>query len=316
MTKKRALITGITGQDGQYLSDLLRGKGYEVFGFSGDLDDEEAIVKAVAESKPDEIYNLGGISDLASAAKDPERTRRVNGEAPLKLLSEARKMNPQVRFCQASSAEIFSRENPAPQDESAVCGPTNPYGQAKLYAQQELKKLRESEGVFVCSAIFYNHESPKRGERFVTRKITLTLAKIKLGLASELELGNVAAVRDWGFAGDYVEATWMMLQTEKPDDYVIATGISHTVKDFVNAAAKALDLTLHWRGEEEHEIAVNEEGKTIIKVNPQFYRPLEKNPVIGNSTKARAKLGWQPKTSFEELVRLMVLSDLNALQHE
>ncbi|MFZ2764052.1 MAG: GDP-mannose 4,6-dehydratase, partial [Minisyncoccia bacterium] len=223
--KKRALVTGVTGQDGYYISGLLKEKGYEVFGFTGDLGDENAIIRIVEESKPEEVYNLGAISDLSSAIKDPERTMKINYEAPIKLLNESKKLNPRVRFCQASSSEIFSRDNPAPQDENAIYGPTNSYGVAKLQAQQEIKRQRDEEGVFGCSAILYNHESPRRSERFVTRKITLTLAKIKLGLDQTLELGNLDAKRDWGFAGDYIEAMWMMLQAHKADDYVIATGV-------------------------------------------------------------------------------------------
>ncbi|MEK7177177.1 MAG: GDP-mannose 4,6-dehydratase [Patescibacteria group bacterium] len=308
--KKRALVTGITGQDGYYLSKLLNEKGYEVFGFTGDLGDENAITRAVEESKPDEVYNLGGISDLGSAIKDPERTMKINYEAVIKLLNQSKKTNPKVRFCQASSAEIFSRENPAPQDESAVYGPTNPYGVAKLKAQQEIKRQREEAGVFGCSAILYNHESPKRSEKFVTRKITMTLAKIKLGLAQTLELGNLSAKRDWGFAGDYVEAMWQMLQAPTADDYIVATGAAHTVRDFVNTAAKCLDMELIWEGEGESEIAKNKSGRVIVRVNPEFYRPLEQNDIIGNNAKAKKILGWKPRTSFEDLVRLMIEKDL------
>ncbi|MDO8729379.1 MAG: GDP-mannose 4,6-dehydratase [bacterium] len=308
--KKRALITGVTGQDGYYLSKLLNEKGYEIFGFTDDLGDENAIIRAVEKSRPDEVYNLGAISDLGSATKDPEHTMKINYEAPIKLLNESRKANPNVRFCQASSAEIFSRENPAPQGENAIYGPTNSYGVAKLKAQQEIKRQREEEAVFGCSAIFYNHESPKRGERFVTRKITLTLAKIKLGMVSQLELGNLSAKRDWGFAGDYMEAMWMILQQTKPDDYIISTGIAHSVRDFVTIAAQYLDMTIAWEGEGENEVAKNKSGEIVVKVRPEFYRPLEKHPVIGNNAKARRVLGWKPRTSFEDLVRLMAEKDL------
>ncbi len=309
-TSKKALITGIRGQDGYYLSKLLEERGYKIFGFTDDLGDEMAILKAVNESQPDEIYNLGGISDLGSAIKNPEQTMRINYEAVLQLLNHARKVNPRIRFCQASSAEIFSRENPAPQDEDAVYGPTNPYGVAKLQAQQKIKRLREEEGFFGCSAILYNHESPKRREKFVTRKITLTLAKIKLGLASTLELGNLSAKRDWGFAGDYVEAMWMMLQAPLADDYVIATGIVHTVRDFVSEAARYLDIELVWEGIDDGEVAKNKTGEVVVRVNPEFYRPLEKNDVTGDNTKAKKVLGWEPRTSFETLIRLMCENDL------
>ncbi|MFZ2484833.1 MAG: GDP-mannose 4,6-dehydratase [Minisyncoccia bacterium] len=308
--KKRALVTGVTGQDGYYISGLLKEKGYEVFGFTGDLGDENAIIRIVEESKPEEVYNLGAISDLSSAIKDPERTMKINYEAPIKLLNESKKLNPRVRFCQASSSEIFSRDNPAPQDENAIYGPTNSYGVAKLQAQQEIKRQRDEEGVFGCSAILYNHESPRRSERFVTRKITLTLAKIKLGLDQTLELGNLDAKRDWGFAGDYIEAMWMMLQAHKADDYVIATGVPHTVRDFVNVAAQYLGIGLKWQGEGENEVAKNVVGEVVVRVNPEFYRPLEKNAVIGNNAKAKRMLGWKPRTSFEDLVELMTEKDL------
>lgn len=308
--KKRALVTGVTGQDGYYLSKLLNEKGYEVFGFADDLGNIDAIIQAVEKSKPEEVYNLGAISDLSSAIKDSERTMKINFAAPINLLEESRRINPNVRFCQASSAEIFSRENPAPQDENAVYGPTNPYGVAKLKVQQEIKRQREEEGIFGCSAIFYNHESPKRSEKFVTRKITLTLTKIKLGLAQTLELGNLSAKRDWGFAGDYMEAMWMMLQAPTADDYIIATGVTHTVRDFVNTVAKCLDMELIWEGEGEGERAKNKSGEVIVRVNPEFYRPLEQNAVIGNNSKIRKMLGWRPRTSFDDLVWLMTKKDL------
>lgn len=314
MKPKRAFVTGITGQDGYYLSKLLSAKNYEIFGFTDDLEDEDAIIRAVEKVRPDEVYNLGGISDLGSANKDPERTMRVNFEAVIKLLNHVRRVNPEVRFCQASSAEIFSRENQSPQDENAVYGPTNSYGVAKLKAQQEIKRQREEEKVFGCSAILYNHESPRRSEKFVTRKITLTLAKIKLGLASQLELGNLEAKRDWGFAGDYVEAMCLMLEQDKPDDYVISTGLPHTVRDFVNTAANVLGMELAWEGEGQEEVAKDSEDNIVVKVNPEFYRPLEQNPVIGNNAKAKRLLGWKPKTTFEELVAMMVEEDLKVLK--
>lgn len=308
--KKRALVTGVTGQDGYYLSKLLNEKGYEIFGFTDDLGDIDAIIQAIEKSKPEEVYNLGAISDLSSAINDSERTMKINFEAPINLLEESRRINPNVRFCQASSSEIFSRENPVPQDENAVYGPTNSYGVAKLKVQQEIQRQRKEEAVFGCSAIFYNHESPMRSERFVTRKITLTLAKIKLGLAQILELGNLNAQRDWGFAGDYMEAMWMMLQADNADDYIIATGVAHTVRDFINVAARCLDMTLVWEGEGVNEVAKNNSGEVVVKINSKFYRPLEKNAVIGNSAKVKRVLGWEPRTSFEDLIRLMIEKDL------
>ena len=307
---KRALVTGITGQDGFYLSRLLQDKGYKIFGFTGDLGDAGAIIRVVEESQPDEVYNLGGISDLGSAIANPERTMKINYEAAINLLNQSRKVNPNVQFCQASSAEIFSKSNSAPQDENAVYGPANPYGVAKLRVQQEIKRQRDEEGIFACSAILYNHESPRRSEKFVTKKITMTLAKIKLCLTKILELGNLNAVRDWGFAGDYMEAMWIMLRQDKPDDYVIATGIPHTVKDFVNVAAKYLGIELAWEGTGENEVAKNSSGEIVVKVNPEFYRPLEQNAVIGDNSKAKSVLGWEPHTSFKELVELMTEEDL------
>jgi GDPmannose 4,6-dehydratase len=331
---KRALITGITGQDGYYLSKLLFSKGYEVYGFilktenplfplfgedkswhdikqiSRDFNEPDSIKLAIKEARPDEIYNLAGVSDIATSIKNPEETMRVNYSAVSELLENAMAFSPQFRFCQASSSEIFSRENPPPQNEEALFGPNNPYGEAKLKAHLEVRKYREEKGAFACAAIFYNHESPKRWERFVTRKITTTLAKIKLGQAKTLELGNLDTVRDWGFAGDYMEAMWLILQAEKPDDYVISTGAGHTVREFVNVAAQALGINLEWSGAGENEVARNERGEIVVKVNPDFYRSIDPLPAIGDSSKAREILGWKPKTEFEELVRMMAMSDI------
>ena len=332
--KKRALITGVTGQDGYYLSKLLFSKDYEVYGFvlitenplfplfgddkswqdikqiQGDFNDPDSIKDAIEEANPDEIYNLAGISDIGTSIKNPDETMRVNYSAVAELLTVALLKNPHVRFCQASSSEIFSRDNPPPQNEDAVLGPNNPYGEAKLKAHLEMRRFREEMNAFTCSAIFYNHESPKRWERFVTRKITMTMAKIKLGLADVLELGNLNTARDWGFAGDYMEAMWLILQAARPDEYIISTGVGHTVKDFVNLAAKALEVKLIWKGEGKDEVALNEEGETIVRVNSEFYRPIDPLAAIGDSTKARKILGWEPKTKFEDLVQMMAINDL------
>lgn len=333
-TKKRALITGVTGQDGYYLSKLLFSKGYELYGFIlktenpffplfgedkswqnikqllGDFKDPDSIESAVKESRPDEIYNLAGISDIGTSIANPEETMRVNYRAVAELMIKAHGHNPNVKFCQASSSEIFSRNNPPPQNENATFGPNNPYGEAKLKTHLEMRRLRDELNAFACSAIFYNHESPKRWERFVTRKITSTLSKIKLGKADILELGNLDTVRDWGFAGDYMNAMWLILQADKPDEYVISTGMGHTVRDFVNAAAKILNIDLYWKGAGETEVATDNTGRTIVKVNPAFYRPIDPLHAIGDSTKARQILGWKPQTTFEELVEMMTLYDL------
>ena len=332
--KRKALITGITGQDGFYLSKLLFSKGYEVWGFIlktenpfrilfeedkpwqdikqilGDFNDPQSIQEGIKSANPDEIYNLAGISDIGTSIKNPDETMRVNASAVTELLSAALFLNPKVRFCQASSSEIFSRNDPPPQNENAVLGPNNPYGEAKLKAHLEMRRFRNEMNAFAFSAIFYNHESPKRWDRFVTRKITRTLTQIKLGQADVLELGNLDTVRDWGFAGDYMEAMWLILQASQPDEYVISTGVAHTVRDFVNSAAQALDIHLSWKGSGESEVATDSSNKVMVRVNPAFYRPVDPFAAIGDSSKARQILGWKPKTNFEELVRMMVEEDL------
>lgn len=327
---KKAFITGIAGQDGYYLSRLLIRKGYEVYGFLrneesvvlegvrpvyGNLNDQASIETAITEISPDEIYNLGGISDLDTAIKNPAETLRVNYEAVGAMLSAAVKINPKIRFCQASSREIFGDANPPPQNENANFSPVNPYGEAKLKAYQEYILGFREKGVFTCSAILFNHESPRRNERFVSRKITMTLAKIKLGKAECLELGNLNARRDWGFAGDYVEAMWLMLQQETPGDYVIATGKTHTVRDFVNVAAEAIRLDLTWEGENEFELAKDSMDRVVVRVNPSFYKPLEKFEAVGDISKARSILGWEPHVSFEMMVKEMALKDLELVSN-
>ena len=336
--KKRALITGLTGQDGSYLADLLLGKGYEVYGMIrrasndplvrlkevkgfdrvkilyGNLRDIGSIERVLAESKPDEIYNLAAQSDVGISFKCPEETMEINYYGVGRLINAAMKINPKVRVYQASTSEMFGKTNP-PQNEKSLFQPVSPYGEAKLKAHQDyVVGYREKHGLFICSGFLFNHESPRRGEHFVTRKITLSLVKIKLGLQESFELGNLDAKRDWGFAGDYVEAMWAMLQQEKPQDFVIATGESHTVRDFINATARALEINLAWEGKGIKEVARNNKGKVILSINKKFYRPNEVDYLLGDSTKAKKILRWKPKVTFDSLVAMMAKADLESLR--
>ncbi len=328
---KRALITGITGQDGSYLAELLLSNGYEVHGMMrrtsndpllrfkdtkninliyGDLRDIAAIERVIDEANPDEIYNLAAQSDVGVSFKCPEEVMEINYYGVGKLVNAAMKKNPKVRIYQASTSEMFGKTNP-PQDENSNFDPVSPYGEAKLKSHEDfVVGYREKHGLYICSGLLFNHESPRRGEHFVTRKITISLAKIKLGLQDSFELGNLEAKRDWGFAGDYVRLMWMMLQQDKPDDYVIATGESHTVRDFVEAATKALDMRLIWEGNGLDEVAKDENGKIILRINKKYYRPVEVDYLLGDSSKAQKKLGWKPEVTFDELVKIMVNSDL------
>jgi GDPmannose 4,6-dehydratase len=330
---KKALITGITGQDGSYLAELLLNKGYEVYGFIrrtsndpmvrlgniskkinfvyGNLRDIAAIERALEASQPDEIYNLAAQSDVGISFKCPEETMEINYYGVGRLVNAAMKLNPKVRIYQASTSEMFGKTSP-PQNEESPFQPVSPYGEAKLKAHEDfVVGYREKHGLFICSGFLFNHESPRRGEHFVTRKITISLAKIKLGLQDYFELGNLEAKRDWGFAGDYVEVMWRMLQQEEPEDFVISTGESHSVRDFVNAAAKALDMKIIWEGSGLNEVAKNENGKIILKINKEFYRPNEVAYLLGDSTKAKKELNWGLKVSFKELVSLMAQHDLD-----
>lgn len=329
---KTALITGITGQDGSYLAEFLLGKGYKVYGlvrrtsnnplvrlgdFSkkinliyGNLRDTGALERALKEANPDEIYNLAAQSDVGISFKCPEETMEINYYGLGRLVNEAIKINPNVKIYQASTSEMFG-STPPPQNEKSIFSPVSPYGEAKLKAHEDfVVGYREKHNLFICSGILFNHESPRRGKHFVTRKITVSLAKIKLGLQDSFELGNLEAKRDWGFAGDYVKVMWMMLQQEKPDDFVISTGETHSVRDFVNAAAYTLDMNITWEGNGLDEVAKNEEGKTIIRINKDFYRPNEVNSLLGDSSKAKKVLGWEPEVKFEKLASMMAEADL------
>lgn len=338
---KRALITGITGQDGSYLAELLLEKSYEVHGLLritsnnplsrieplvlakkinliyGDLRDTSAIRRALEKSQPHEIYNLGAQSHVGRSFECPYETKEINRYGVEKLASEAMEVNPNVRIYQASTSEMFG-STPPPQNEQSPFRPVSPYAEAKLKAHEDyVVGYRQKYGLFICSGILFNHESPRRGEHFVTRKITLSLAKIKLGLQDHLELGNLEAKRDWGFAGDYVKAMWMMLQQPEPEDFVIATGTSHTVEEFVDLAAHFLDMDIRWSGGGQDQVGRTlRENKVIVKVNPLFLRPAEVNYLQGDATKARQKLGWEPTVNFRNLVAMMVVSDLELISRK
>ena len=336
---KRALITGITGQDGSYLAEFLIAKGYKVFGMvrrtsmdplmrlessyfrrqitvlNGDLRDIGAIERVIKEANPDEIYNLAAQSDVGISFKCPEETMEINYFGVGRLVNAAMKHNPKIKIYQASTSEMFGKTRP-PQSEKSVFRPVSPYGEAKLRAHEDfVVGYRKKHNLFICSGILFNHESPRRGKHFVTRKITHSMAKIKLGIQQNFELGNLKARRDWGFAGDYVEAMWLMLQTKKPMDFVISSGKSHSVKDFVNATALALGIKITWHGKGVKEVAKDENGKVIIKINPKFYRPREVNYLVGDSSSARRILKWKPKTDFNSLVKMMTVADVNLVAH-
>ena len=316
---KRALITGITGQDGSYLAELLLDKGYEVFGMvrrsstenfdriahltdritlvQADLLDQSSLVEALEDARPSELYNLGAQSFVPTSWKQPVLTAEFTAVGVTRMLEALRRVDPDIRFYQASSSEMYGKVREVPQSETTPFYPRSPYGVAKAYGHFITVNYRESYALFAVSGILFNHESPRRGLEFVTRKISDGVARIKLGLANELRLGNLDAKRDWGFAGDYVEAMWLMLQEEEPDDYVIATGEEHSVQEFVDIAFAHAGL----------------DAKQYVKMDPEFLRPAEVDHLVGDATKAREQLGWQPRVSFKELTELMVDADLERL---
>ena len=337
---KKAIITGITGQDGAYLAKLLLEKGYKVFGtyrrlsslniwrikelgienhsnlslVEYDLTDLGSSIRLIQKCEPDEIYNLAAQSFVGVSFDQPMTTAQITGLGPLNLLEAIRMVNPKIRYYQASTSEMFGKVQAIPQTETTPFYPRSPYGVAKLYAHWMTINYRESYDIFGCSGILFNHESPLRGLEFVTRKITHTAALIKAGLADCLELGNLDAKRDWGFAGDYVEGMWRMLQADHPDTYVLATNKTTTVRDFVKMSFNELGITLQFTGKGAEEIGVDaSSGKTLVKVNPKFYRPAEVDLLIGNPAKAKNVLGWEPKVKFKELVRIMVDADMTQL---
>jgi GDPmannose 4,6-dehydratase len=332
---KKALITGITGQDGAYLSKLLLDKGYEVYGTfrtTSDLNlnrlrylgvdrkinfvpvellEFTNIYKVIEKIQPDEIYNLGAQSFVALSFEEPIFTADVTGLGPLRILEAIRAVNPKIKFYQASSSEMFGQVQTVPQDEKTPFYPRSPYSIAKLAAHWTTVNYRESYKLFACSGILFNHESPLRGLEFVTRKITFGVARIKHGLQDKLILGNLNSKRDWGYAPEYVEAMWLILQQPEPDDYVVATGESHTIREFAENAFEAIGIDIVWKGAELNEKGVNRKtGKVFIEVSPEFFRPAEVDSLIGNPKKAMEKLGWKPKTKFQDLVQIMVEADL------
>lgn len=334
---RKAIVTGITGQDGAYLAQLLLAKGYEVYGtyrrtssvnfwrieelgIAGherlhlveyDLTDLSASIRLLERSQASEVYNLAAQSFVGVSFEQPVTTAEITGIGAVNLLEAIRIVNPKARFYQASTSEMFGLVQAVPQSESTPFYPRSPYGVAKLYAHWMTVNYRESYGIFGTSGILFNHESPLRGREFVTRKITDSAAKIKLGQLDVLELGNLDAKRDWGFAKEYVDAMWRMLQADEADTFVVATGRTETVRDFVRMAFKAVDIALDFQGQGEAEVGIDSAtGKTLVRVNPRFYRPAEVDLLIGDASRAREKLGWQAQTSLEQLCQMMVEADL------
>ncbi len=344
---KRAFITGVTGQDGSYLAAFLLSKGYEVHGLKrrtsmintdridplyqdphvedqrfflhyGDMTDGGSLIRLVQKILPDEIYNLAAQSHVKVSFDEPEYTANVDGLGTLRLLEAIRTLGleKQVRFYQASSSELYGMVQETPQRETTPFYPRSPYGVAKLYAYWITVNYREAYGMYACNGILFNHESPVRGETFVTRKITRGLARIKLGLQECLYLGNLDARRDWGHARDYVEVQWLMLQQEKPEDYVIGTGEQHSVREFVEAVAAELGIRIRWQGSGENEIGVDEHGRPIVAIDSRYFRPTEVDNLLADPTKAYEKLGWRPKCDFQQLVREMTREDLREAERE
>jgi len=345
MAMKKALITGVTGQDGAYLAEFLLGKGYEVHGIKrrtslfntdridhlyqdphdpdprfvlhhGDMTDASSLLRVIQQCQPDEIYNLAAQSHVMVSFEEPEYTANSDALGPLRVLEAMRILNlkEKTRFYQASSSELYGLVRETPQRETTPFHPRSPYGVAKLYGYWITVNYREAYGFYACNGILFNHESPIRGETFVTRKITRALARIKLGLQERLYLGNLDAKRDWGHARDYVEAQWMILQQAEPDDYVIATGEQYSVRQFVEAVATELGMRISWKGKGEGEEGLDEKGRCIVAIDPRYFRPAEVETLLGDASKARRKLGWKPRTSFRELVAEMTQADLRSAQ--
>ena len=344
---KKALITGITGQDGSYLAEFLLEKGYEVHGIRrrtsmfntgridhlyhdphekgvrlflhhGDLTDSSSLIRVMEDVRPDEVYNLAAQSHVGVSFEEPEYTANADGLGALRILEAIRILGLEkiAKFYQASTSELYGLVQEVPQRETTPFYPRSPYAVAKLYAYWITVNYRESYGIYACNGILFNHESPVRGETFVTRKITRALARIKLGFQDSLYLGNLDAKRDWGHAKDYVEMQWLMLQQETPEDFVIATGEQHSVREFVEAAARELGLEMRWEGEGASEKGYDQSGKCIVEVDPQYYRPTEVETLLGDATKAKDKLGWEPRISFEDLVSEMVREDLKSAERD
>ena len=343
---KKALITGITGQDGSYLAEFLLNKNYEVHGIKrrtslintdridhlyqdpyethrrfilhhGDLTDSTSLIRIIQEVQPDEIYNLAAQSHVAVSFEEPEYTANSDALGALRILEAIRilKLEKKTKYYQASTSELYGATQETPQTEKTPFYPRSPYGAAKLYAYWITVNYREAYGIYACNGILFNHESPVRGETFVTRKITRALARIKLGLQKNLYLGNLNAKRDWGHAKDYVEAQWLMLQKQTAEDFVIATGEQHSVRDFINLAAKQLHMKIEWSGIDLNEVG-SFDGKNIIKIDPRYFRPTEVETLLGDASKAKEKLNWVPKISFEQLVKEMIDEDLKIAKND
>ena len=344
---KVALITGVTGQDGAYLSELLLSKGYIVHGIKrrassfntaridhlyrdphlegvrfflhhGDLTDSSNLARVIHQTQPDEIYNLAAQSHVAVSFESPEYTADVDGVGTLRLLEAIRilGLEKKTRFYQASTSELYGLVRETPQKESTPFYPRSPYGVAKLYAYWITVNYREAYGMYACNGILFNHESPLRGENFVTRKVTRALTRIKLGLQGRLYMGNLDAERDWGHAKDYVEMQWLMLQQEQPEDFVIATGVRHSVRDFINAVARELSVAIRWEGKGVDEKGYDGAGNCIVVIDPRYFRPAEVQSLLGDASKAKAKLGWVPKITFAQLVSEMVRADLKSAEQD
>lgn len=344
---KKALITGITGQDGAYLAELLLSKGYEVHGIKrrsslfntdridhlyqdphvsernfvlhyGDMTDSSSLIRIIQQVQPDEIYNLAAQSHVAVSFEEPEYTANSDALGPLRILEAIRilGLEQKTRFYQASTSELYGLVQETPQKETTPFYPRSPYAVAKLYAYWITVNYREAYGIYACNGILFNHESPVRGETFVTRKITRALARIKLGLQDSLYLGNMNAKRDWGHAKDYVEMQWLMLQQEQAEDFVIATGVQYSVREFVEAAAQEIGLSITWHGEGQNEKGYDANGKCVLAVDPRYFRPTEVETLLGDASKAKQKLGWVPKISFKELVAEMMREDLKAAERD
>ncbi len=344
---KIALITGITGQDGAYLAEFLLNKGYIVHGVKrrsslintdridhlyqdphvsdrnlilhyGDMTDSSSLTRIIQESQPDEIYNLAAQSHVAVSFEEPEYTANSDALGPLRVLEAIRilKLENKTRFYQASTSELYGLVQEVPQKETTPFYPRSPYGVAKLYAYWITVNYREAYGLYACNGILFNHESPVRGETFVTRKITMALSRIKHGLQDKLYIGNLNAKRDWGHARDYIEMQWLMLQQDEPEDYVIATGVQNSVREFIEFAAKAIDINITWKGQDKDEKGYDDEGNCIVEVDPRYYRPAEVESLLGDPSKAKEKLGWTPTTSLQDLIDEMMQKDMQLVENE
>lgn len=336
---KRALITGITGQDGSYLAEFLLNKGYAVHGIvrrasssnlvriahllgnerlilhEGDMSDQASLTRAIELAQPEEVYNLAAMSHVKMSFSMPEYALDVDGLGVLRILEAMRQIGSSAKFYQASTSELFGKIREVPQSESTPFYPRSPYGAAKLYAYWITVNYRESYEMYACNGILFNHESPRRGEDFVSRKITLGVAKIKAGLQDKLVLGNLDAKRDWGYAADFVEGMWLMLQQEQPEDFVLATGKATSVRQFVEWAFAEVGISIVWKGQGIKEIGIDERtGKAIVEVSSEYFRPAEVDFLLGNPAKAEQKLKWTPKTSVQELVKLMIQADIEVVE--